>query len=183
MRPRLKNKTVNKENEQRPISLTLEDIARIAKEVGMEHGGHVAMIVAEGSRRSVVGQLPEFAGTHEGRARQMFAAGFTLAKSGEIGVLRQVFFVSEAWMSAAKEGKLPGVPPSQDPNRKEVLIITSLKLAGQQTGMVILEMVRDAQGRLADLRDFQRTEGGEERVESPLLSAFVQGFRAGGKVN
>ncbi len=183
MRPRFKNKTVKKENEQRPIPLTLEDIARLAKEVAMEHGGHVAMIVAEGSRRSVIGQLLQFSRTHEGRVRQMFAAGFTLGRSGEVGALRQVFFVSEAWMSAASEGKLPDVPPSQDPNRKEVLIITSLKLEGQQTGMVILEMVRDAEGQLTELRDFQRTEGGEERVESPLLSAFVQGFRAGGKVN
>lgn len=41
-------------------------------------------------------------------------------------------------------------------------------------------MARDVEGQLAELRDMQRpSESGEGHAETPLLDAFVDGFRMG----
>ena len=46
--------------------------------------------------------------------------------------------------------------------------------------MVIFEMVRDVEGQLADLRDIQLPGRSEaSHAETPLLDAFVDGFRMG----
>jgi len=146
---------MNDERDNRPARMTLEEVARLAKASALEHGGHVAMVIAEGSNRSVVGQLPELAATHEGRARQMFGAGLALGQRGEVGNLEQVFFVTEGWMSGG-EGRLPQIPPSQDPNRKEVLVVSNFTVQERTTRMVILEMIRDRRDSLSIFRSSRR---------------------------
>ena len=57
----------------------------------------------------------------------MLSAGYALAQSGEVGDLRQVFFISEGWMIVGEEGKPPVSPrPSEDPKRMEVLVVSNL---------------------------------------------------------
>ena len=170
---------MSKEQEQRPRELSLEEVICLAKEVTLRDGIHLPTVMAEVNAQTVVIQLVEFPDTHEGRAQQMFAAGFLLAQSGQMEQLQQVFFISEGWMSMAKEGKLPERPPSQDPNRKEILFISRLKIKSQETQLVVFEMLRDEEGRLTELEELQSAANEETQVESPLLVAFVAGFEAG----
>jgi hypothetical protein len=166
--------------EKHPNWLNLEEIARIAKEAALKQGWHMPMVIVEGSKKSFGVALEGFPETHEGKARQMFSLGFFLARKGGVGELEQVFFISEGWMSIAEEGKPLEMRPSKDPKRKEVLVISSLSIKGCQGRMVIFEMIRDGEGHLADLRELQLPgEDGGGSMESPLLDAFVAGFRRG----
>jgi len=53
----------------------------------------------------VIAQIEPLATTHPERAQQMFFLGLALAQSGEVVFCKQVFFISEAWMSIAEPGK------------------------------------------------------------------------------
>jgi hypothetical protein len=171
---------MNKEQEKRPIAFTLEEIVRIAKEVALQHGGHVPTLIAEGNKRAFGGQIANLPETHEDRVRWMHSAGYALAQSEEVGDLRQVFFISEGWMIVGEEDGPPASRPSQDPRRKEVLVISNRSTREQESRLVIFEMVRDVEGKLAELKDIQLPGENEERhAETPLLDAFVDGFRMG----
>jgi hypothetical protein len=70
--------------------------------------------------------------------------------------------------------------PSNDPARKEVLVIDCLNIQSQKNDLVVFEMIRNAEGALADLRDFGTSDDkGALTAHSPLLTAFVKGFSAG----
>ena len=133
------------------------------------------MLIIEGSKGGVAALVEEMADTHEGRMQQMFSVGVEVGKDGQIGELDQVFFISEGWMSAASGEKPPKIPPSQDPERKEVLIVTQSKIAEDETRMKVFEMIRDRQGILTDLKDF---EPGAIK-ETTAKDAFQVGFRMG----
>jgi hypothetical protein len=117
----------------------------------------------------------------------MLSAGFAFAQSREVGELKQVFFISEAWMSIAELDKPPAVRPSQDPERIEVIMVSNLAVQEAPTRvesrMAILEMIRDAEGRLTDLNALGLAEeSAEGHVENSLLDAFVVGYLAGRKM-
>jgi hypothetical protein len=169
--------TERKENT--PESFTLEDIARLAREVALRDGYHAPTLIVEGDGGPLLGQFPELPETHDGRCEMMQAAGYALAQEAALGELRRVFFISEAWMSTADRGGPPYTPPSQDPRRREVLIVSGLEVQTQQAGMVIFEMVRDEDSELTGLQRFVVPTQDGEHIESPLLEAFVQGFRSG----
>lgn len=106
----------------------------------------------------------------------MAVAGAYAANRESAGQLRSVFFISEGWMSRNDEQAPPELPPSKDPNRLEVLIISGVNVPTRQTTMVIFEMVRDENGVLGELRDFPAAREGETNAESPLLDVFVLGY-------
>ena len=110
----------------------------------------------------------------------MSSAGYALGQSGKVDELKQMFFICEAWMSTTEEGRLPDVRPSQDLNRKEILLISHLAVQEHRTRLVVFEMVRDAEGHLVDLRESQQLDETEDgRIEHPLLDAFADGFHFG----
>ncbi len=163
--------------EREPISC--EQVARLACEVALRDGGHVPSIIAEGSTDVVVGSLPELPDTHELRAELLHAAGQALGETAVVGVLKQVYFISEGWMSRARPDEAEWQSPSQDPDRKEVLCIAGLQVADASSTLVVFEMIRDQEGVLTDLEPLVNRMEGEGRVENPLLSAFADGYRAG----
>ena len=167
--------------ERKPDRYDLDEITNIAKENILKFGGHVPTIIVKGSDGSSIAQFESLAETHEEKARMMFAAGADIARNNRIGELWQVFFVSEAWVSMAGEDGTIDKPPSQDPNRKEVLIITTVELIEQpRTDLALFEMIRNNEGELVELKEFAMVENAEGlRVESPLLKAFVAGYRMG----
>jgi hypothetical protein len=110
------------------------------------------------------------------RQRQMFQAGFALAQENALDVLRQVFHISEGWLSVGQPGKKPHYPPSQDPNRKEVLLVSRLNVGAAQNEIRVWEMLRDSAGKLTDLVEFQSGAG---EAANPLLDAFASGFAMG----
>ena len=85
--------------ERKPDRYDLDEITNIAKENILKFGGHVPMIIVEGSNGSSIAQFESLAETHEEKTRMMFAAGADIARSNRIGEIWQVFFVSEGWMS------------------------------------------------------------------------------------
>lgn len=85
--------------------------------------------------------------------------------------------ITEGWMSIAEEGESLETRPSEDPNRREVILIANRVLTEQQNRAVILEMVRDADGNLTDLIELDLpNEAAGGMVESPLFNAFAAGF-------
>jgi hypothetical protein len=108
----------------------------------------------------------------------MFMAGAMAAQEGDVGRLRQVFLITEAWVSAGEAGQPPHDRPSLDPRRVEVLAISSYTAATQGTRLALYEMLRCADGALHDLVAFEVGEAA--RAESPLLEAFVEGFARAG---
>ena len=157
--------------ERKADRYALDDITNIAQENILKFGGHVPTVIVKGSDGSSIAQFESLPETHEEKARMMFAAGADIARSNRIGELWQVFFVSEAWVSMAKEDGTIDKPPSQDPNRTEILIITSMELIDDhQTSLAIFEMVRDSQDKLIDLTEIKEFETPLEahNVKRPL---------------
>ena len=172
--------------ERRGARFSLEEVTRLARETALQYGGHVPMLIAEGDTGSIVGQLADLPATHEGRIRYLHAAGMTLARSRQVGVLERIYMVSEGWMAIAAEDGTIEHPPSQDPNRKEVLLISTFQVEEQRTEMALFEMIRDETGMLTELEPLETPDAGEGGyVDSPLLAAFVEGFRqaTGGQFN
>lgn len=167
------------EGETQPPELTLESVSQVARAVTLQHGHHVPTLITVGSKETLVAQLPDFEDTHEGRVQQMTAIGVAVAQDADIGLLERVFFISEAWMSLAKDGKLPEILPSQDPARKEVLVVSSLDIAAREPDMVLFEMIRNNKGKLKRLTEVAPANEEGRQVESPLLSAFVYGYAMG----
>lgn len=172
---------VKKERDNQPDTITFEQVTQTATEILLRDGHHIPTVIADGSRGSLILQIADLARTHEGRMQQMAFIGIYTASQENAGPLRNVFFVSEGWMSRRDDGGDFSMPPSQDPNRHEVLIISGVEIASMQRSMEIFEMIRDASGELRELRDFSRTDNAEITGESPLLDAFVYGYLSAGK--
>lgn len=135
------------------------------------------MLIIEGNKNTRMTGFGIFPDTHDGKIEMLRSTGRSAARSGEIGTLRQVFMISEGWMAMVKDGKLPGVRPSQDPNRKEALIISGLRVADRSKNLKLFEMRRGLQGELTGLDEIEPGEGKDETVDVPLLDAFVEGFQ------
>ncbi len=169
------NKTVSPERNQHRISF--EDLAAHAKEITIQDGHHVPILIVEGSRSLAVSHIQEMPETHSERAELMLAFGQAAALSGKIGRLEQVFLVSEGWMSVASSERPPHMRPSQDPERKEVLIISGLALNDRKKELRLFEMVRNDNKQVVELQEMAPPEGRDGEVEIPLLDAFAEGFR------
>ncbi len=164
--------------------MTIKEVCELAKQTALAYSGHVPMLIVNGSKSSAICQLESLPDTHEAKAQRMAMTGFSLARKNEIGLPKQVFLVTEGWMSTAKDGKIPQIRPSQDPNRKEVLLVNSLNVQPRQLDGVVFEILRDRKAKIVELKELQlhpkESEKGEPlKMESPLLDAFVFGFGKG----
>lgn len=176
---------VRKEWRQRPAPITFEQVTRLAREVLLRDGHHVPTLIVDGTRNPIVIQMEVLVPTFEGRLQQMFVTGQALAHEGTAGRLRSVYFITEAWLSQARDGILPSMRPSQDPQRKEVLMVNGLdRLIGKsrRVHLAIFEMVRDEQGTLREIRNFSFPDEPADAADTPLLDAFLTGFWAQGRL-
>lgn len=163
-------------SERKPL-LTLGDVAQMAKEAALSSGGHSPTLIAEGQQQTVITVVEPIGASFAERERQLFLLGYLLAQQGVVGVLQQVFFISEAWMSLVPDGKAPDVLPSQDPQRKEVLIVTQYIPKPRKIAMLVYEMQRDANAVLQALTVLPEFEAQTKLdAHSPLLEAFALGF-------
>ena len=149
----------------------------------LEHGSHYPIVLVEGSQGGFTALLKEFPADHRAKVEEMARAGAYFAQhQGRIGSLRRVFFIAEGWMSLAKGGRTAEMRPSEDPNRKEVLLVSQIDVGKVDQGFVILEVRRGTDGKVVELKEMG--QGMEDaRAESDLLPAFVAGFRAGSRAN
>jgi hypothetical protein len=161
--------------EPQPAPLTLEQVAQLSVEILVQAGYHVPTLVVDGNHHPLIVQLSALAPTPAERAKQLYVAGAVLAREGGAGRLRRVFFVSEAWVSVTDADKFTGASPVEDPARKEALAISSYEAATRHADLVLYEMVRDDEGALREVREFE-VEGVGGDTESPLLEAFVVGY-------
>jgi len=176
---------VRKEWRQRPASIIFEQVTRLAQEILLRDGHHVPTLIVDGTRNPIVIQMEVLAPTFEGRLQQMFITGQALAHEGTVGRPRSVYFITEAWLSQARDGILPSMRPSQDPQRKEVLMVNGLdRLTGksQRVRLAIFEMMRDEQGALREIRNFSFPDKPADAADTPLLEAFLTGFWAQGRL-
>jgi len=106
---------VRKEWKQRPAPITFEQVTRLAQESLLRQGSHPPTLIVDGFKNPIVIQMERLAPTYEARLQQMYITGQALSHEGTAGRVRSVYFVTEAWLSQAREGKLSGMRPSQDP--------------------------------------------------------------------
>ena len=156
---------------------SFEEVTQKAKEITFQDGQHVPVLIVEGSKSLIVSQIQAMPDTHGERLELMRFLGQALAKGGKVGKLEQVFFISEGWMSTASKDKPPDVRPSEDPARKEVLIISGLELNSLRRSLRLFEMVRNQGKQVIDLPELIAPQAREGEIEIPLLDAFAQGFR------
>ncbi len=164
------------ERDQNPI--TIEEIISKATEIMLRDGNHVPTLIMEANNKLVASQLPSMPGTHGERVEFMRFVGQVAAKSGKVNQLQQVFMVTEGWMSEPREDRPSEIRPSQDPNRKEVLIISAFQIKKRKKQMEILEILRDSNEQVVSLEKFlPDIEKKDASVDVPLLEAFAQGFQ------
>ena len=165
--------------ERKPNQYSFEEIVQLVKEVTLRDGMHVPLLIAEGSIQGIAGQIPTLPETHEERVDLMHSAGYFTAKSGGIGILRQVILISEGWMSVSEKGDFPKVRPAQDPKRKEVLIVAGLQVKENIRELKLFEMQRDQEETLVELLEITSKEDEPKEADNPLLDAFAEGFQMG----
>ena len=163
--------------EQHDYRISLEEIISNAKEITLRDGNHVPLLIVEGSKNLVVGQIQDMLKTHGEKLELMRFLGQAAAKSGRVGKLQQVFLVSEGWMSVASEEKPAEMIPSQDPKRKEVLIISGIQMQEPEKQLRLFEMLRDSDERIIRLEELLPDAKKDGSVEIPLLDAFINGFQ------
>jgi hypothetical protein len=163
------------EYDRRPQSITLEAVAEVAIENTLRDGFHAPTLVVEGTRDRFVTTFEQMGKTHEDRVMQFYKAGVSVAVSDIVGRVKQVFFVSEAWLSVQQATSEPVLPPSQYPKRKEVLVVSGMQRASRKTKLKTYVMVRDADTVLRELHPFHATDEDYVQTESVLLEAFLVG--------
>jgi hypothetical protein len=164
--------------ERDQIPITIEEVISNAKEIMLRDGKHVPVLIMEVDNKIVAGQIPDMPVTHEARMELMHFLGQAVGKTGRVHGLQQVFMIQEGWMSVASQDKPPENRPSQDPNRKEVLVISAIQMKEHKKHIRVLEILRDSDEKVVGLEEFMPDEAKkDETIEVPLLDAFVHGFQ------
>ena len=148
----------------------VQKIADFAKKIFLRDGYHAPIVIAKGTKGNRVVLLEQFGDTADERVKDMFYAGAMLADKGNIGELELIVFVNEAWM-----GRNIDIRPSQDPKRIEVLLINSLDARTQEENMLTFEVIRDRNGKAANLKDWKLPDKGS--AKGILLPAFQKGYQ------
>jgi hypothetical protein len=161
-----------------PVQLTFEQVTEAAKEHLLVQGSHPPLLVLDGEADQVGIEL-DFPSTSDRRQELMYVAGLRVARTGVVGTLRQMFLITEAWMSEADSRPRNPVAPSEDPKRREILLISSLRLQDRQARAMVIEMLRDSEGVLRELKDITPDISSDFGTESPLLNALVDGYTQG----
>lgn len=159
--------------------MKIKEITEWAKEFMLKDGSHAPTLFVEtNAPKMVIAELADMPGTPELRRLYFLMAGRKFAADHPGEQPREVAFIVMSWANF----RLPGQPapkrlPSQDPNRKELLLISHLTVSAdnsmKEDGQMV-EIIRDRQGKVRDLYHLPATvQGGQ----SPFLIAFVLGFQ------
>jgi hypothetical protein len=163
------------ERDPQPAHLTLEQVTATATETLLTTGSHPPLLILDGEAEPVGFEL-ELPNTAARRQEVLYMVGIFVARNDMVGTLHQVFLITEAWMGAAVDPGTDFRPPSEDPNRKEVLLIMNRSRSSSPVRAVTLEMLRDDQGVLQALKDVSSVGPDHASPVSPLLDAFLDGY-------
>ena len=151
-------------------------IAEMAKENLLRHGSHSPTVIAVGDGGKGIGQLEGALDSHEERLQAMWALGAIFRRKKDLGQLRQIYFVSEGWLSDVRKSGAKLMQPSLDPNRIEVLVVSELDLRNSKTNMLPFEIVRDVNRKLVEIKPYDAGDAKGGETKSTLLEAFVLGY-------
>lgn len=101
--------------------LTIEDVKKQALDVLLHQGQHGPALLANGTEGIAYIPFADIPEEPEAKSKYQFLKGVALFNVKEIGNLTVLYFVMEAWVG----GNLK-FAPSSDPQRQEILSITSL---------------------------------------------------------
>lgn len=167
---------MNKEREPSYQPLTIEQVSEQAREVLLEDGYHVPTVVLEKEQGINIIQMVNFGETAEERSQEMHKAGWLFAETCEDDTLQQAFLITEGWLVKPEKDK-EFSPPSQHPNRKEVLVIAGVTVKNKQLAqqLRIHEMHRAEDGTLASVSDENFSEP-DITADNPILMSFILGY-------
>ncbi len=157
--------------------LNFDYITGIVKEEVLKNGYYNPSMIIEGTKGALFRSIPVFSDTPVESMQAMRVAGRQEAKSGEVGQIYQGFVMGKAWMNMPKDSESIKTLPSQNPNCKEVFVVSRLKIQGQVKNVKLFEMIRNDQGKLVDLQEFLPSMKAGEMAYVPLLEAFYEGFQ------
>lgn len=166
------------ERDPQPAHLTLEQVTASARETLLATGSHPPLLILDGVSEPVGFEL-ELPNTAARRQEVLYVIGVLTARSNMVGTLHQVFLITEAWMGPPVDPGTDFGAPSEDPNRKEVLLIMNRSRSSSPVRAVILEMLRDDHGILQDLIEAPSISPDHASPVSPLLEAFIDGYTQG----
>ncbi len=148
-----------------------------AKGVALQLGTQVPFLWVEGTKQEYALWLHTLPDDPLDKYRLFFKAGRTVARDKELGKLVQVFFISEAWLSIVRQGKLPDIRPSEDPQRQEVLIVSCFNLKNHTKDISVLSYMRDKKGKLIAIKELSSGNAGLQFASS-LLDTFLAGYHS-----
>jgi len=148
----------------------VKKIVELARKIMLRDGYHGPIVFVEGTEGKVAVQLESFGNTNSERVRDMLKVGIKTAIECHVGELELIVFVNEAWMGTSRD-----VLPSQDPKRKEMLMIHSLDARTQDEDMQGFEVIRDPKGQVVNLIDWHHPASGG--IKGNLLQAFQEGYQ------
>jgi hypothetical protein len=170
--------TIIQRPEQGQDFVSFEEVMFAAKETILKNGNHIPTLILTSSGEILIGQIPDMPDTHAKRMALMYFLGELATNQGQVDQLEQVFLVSEGWMSMTAKEKQEDLPPSLDPDIKEVLIISSLTVRTNQKHIQLFEILRNNTDQTVDLMELLSEGNKDETVETPLLEAFVRGYKS-----
>lgn len=165
-----------RELEPKPRPLSFEEVVRAACEVTLRDGYHVPTFVVDCTDQVVFVQLESLAPTLEERQRQMYLLGGDVAAAGGVGTLRKVFFVAQSLVFRPDSQGWSEGASTQSPRHLEVLVVSGFDAATQETRTALFELLRDKGGSVYDLLDLGVGQDNANPADTPLLTAFVEGF-------
>lgn len=163
--------------ERKKPNISFEEVISQAKETILRAGNHQPALIAVGDKKLVYGEIPDIPPTYGARVHLLRFLGQASAKSGVIGKLNKAYMVTEGWMSAVSEDKPSNIRPSQDPEKKEVLIISGIEIQENKKRIMVFEIIRDKNKKIDRLEEFLSDSDKAKTAETPLLDAFVDGFQ------
>ena len=110
----------------------------------------------------------------EHREVMIYLTGKLFLRDKRIKKVKAVLLVSEGWMSVCEDGKISEIPPSQDPDRLEILNITGMTNTGE-SAMLIFKM-KDRNNKEKRTLEFMEDLSKITRIENRLLDKFWQGL-------
>jgi hypothetical protein len=147
----------------------VDEIMAMAKEFVLKDGKHGPTLFVETDAQIVIAGLANLPPTPEERQDAFIAVGRKFRQDHPDEQLREILYIMLAWTSLQKVGDpAPRVRPSQDPQRKEMLVMTHAIVTGATAtySTQLLEVIRPTK-KTADLVQLPAPikEGGNTQLD------------------
>ncbi len=154
----------------------VDDITKMAKEFVLKDGKHgPTLFVETDAPQMLLLGMAEMPPTPAQRLSYFIAIGRKFGQEHAGTTIRELLYVMLAWASLQKVGDpAPRGRPSQDPNRKEMLVITHATITGTKVTYTtqMMEVIR-ANKKSVDLMQLPAPT---QEGSNPQLALFITAF-------